>query len=469
MLRVKNPLHAKVIQHVRRNVTRKRLLVGGSVVISIFILSNIIVSLAYRQRMFPNSYIDLVPVGNKTYRAVERLDLVPKEVTFKAGTVTKKMSTNDLGALENWPETKRQVGLKKPLLSVVGLFGRKQYSLAVDYNIDKKKKVVEQLSKDFTLESRDAAIDISGNEAKLVPSKEGQAVTTEDITVKLYQGITGGTITVPTEKVAPKISNKDIEATIKELNAKRQVTLSYAYDGSTKSPSQHDILTWYDITGTTISLNKDRVAAYLTDLGMGLGIRIQNKTQLTTDTVNALTRQTKLVVGITAAPKAIKQYTFCVRGKNVNEDELPNFAAKILSVLNDSRGWSLDGKVSFSQGTSGCNMIAWLSAANDMSSFGAICDSLWSCTVKPNVIINHDRWVGASDAWNAQDGSLDDYRSMVINHESGHWFGFNHRFCGGAGQAAPVMQQQSISLQGCTFNPWPTTAEKDSLKSMLGL
>jgi hypothetical protein len=50
---------------------------------------------------------------------------------------------------------------------------------------------------------------------------------------------------------------------------------------------------------------------------------------------------------------------------------------------------------------------------------------------------------------------------MVINHEVGHFIGFGHASCGGAGQPAPVMQQQSISLQGCKFNPWPTASELD--------
>lgn len=75
------------------------------------------------------------------------------------------------------------------------------------------------------------------------------------------------------------------------------------------------------------------------------------------------------------------------------------------------------------------------------------------------MIINEDRWLGATPAWNDAGGSLRDYRHMVINHETGHWLGFSHSYCGGPGQLAPVMQQQSISLQGCKFNPWPLTSE----------
>jgi len=43
--------------------------------------------------------------------------------------------------------------------------------------------------------------------------------------------------------------------------------------------------------------------------------------------------------------------------------------------------------------------------------------------------------------------------------EVGHWLGHDHKVCSGVGQLAAVMQQQSISLGGCNFNPWPLDSE----------
>ena len=57
---------------------------------------------------------------------------------------------------------------------------------------------------------------------------------------------------------------------------------------------------------------------------------------------------------------------------------------------------------------------------------------------------------------------LDDYRAYMINHEVGHYLGFGHVTCPAAGSASPVMQQQSITLNGCEPNPWPdVTGEKN--------
>lgn len=66
--------------------------------------------------------------------------------------------------------------------------------------------------------------------------------------------------------------------------------------------------------------------------------------------------------------------------------------------------------------------------------------------------INSDRWAGATSFWPA---SLADYRSYLINHEMGHYLGHGHRNCPGRGTLAPVMQQQTKSLQGCVANGWP--------------
>ena len=58
-------------------------------------------------------------------------------------------------------------------------------------------------------------------------------------------------------------------------------------------------------------------------------------------------------------------------------------------------------------------------------------------------------------------GNLANYRTMVINHETGHRLDHrdNETVCQQAGEPAPLMQQQSISLRGCTINEWPLDSE----------
>jgi Protein of unknown function (DUF3152) len=89
---------------------------------------------------------------------------------------------------------------------------------------------------------------------------------------------------------------------------------------------------------------------------------------------------------------------------------------------------------------------------------------------QPRVFINEARWVRGAVPFQGDVGS---YRQYLINHEVGHAIGYpRHESCGGDGQLAPVMMQQTFSTSNtdaarfdpetvqpdgktCRFNPWP--------------
>lgn len=136
---------------------------------------------------------------------------------------------------------------------------------------------------------------------------------------------------------------------------------------------------------------------------------------------------------------------------------LSEFKLLANQTLNDARGWARMN-VRFVEVASGGQFTLTLATADEV---GAVpgCGSAYSCRSGRYVLINQDRWQGATPSWNSAGGSLRDYRHMVVNHEVGHWLGHGHSQCGGAGQPAAVMQQQSIDLQGCSFNAWPLASE----------
>ena len=73
-----------------------------------------------------------------------------------------------------------------------------------------------------------------------------------------------------------------------------------------------------------------------------------------------------------------------------------------------------------------------------------------SCWSGRTAAINVDRW--RSGVPHVPD--LDQYRRYLVNHEVGHGLGHGHRGCPGPGRRAPLMQQQTKSLQGCVANEW---------------
>ena len=67
-------------------------------------------------------------------------------------------------------------------------------------------------------------------------------------------------------------------------------------------------------------------------------------------------------------------------------------------------------------------------------------------------MLNVARWAHGVPNYAA---SLTAYRQYMVNHETGHRLGRGHELCPGPGQPAPVMQQQTLGLHGCTAYAWP--------------
>lgn len=156
-------------------------------------------------------------------------------------------------------------------------------------------------------------------------------------------------------------------------------------------------------------------------------------------------------------------YTYCVASKGEVGD-LTEFSDTVFSTLNDPRGWPRAGAVfQEADGTdpNACSMTLTLAAADQMTSFSTECSDEYSCRVGSDVVINIDRWNNATEGWLNAGGTVERYRTMVINHEVGHRLGHldNELTCPAVNQPAPLMQQQSMDLLGCVPNEWPLDEE----------
>src|SRR5262249_48589818 len=149
-----------------------------------------------------------------------------------------------------------------------------------------------------------------------------------------------------------------------------------------------------------------------------------NTGEAATASVYALTAGQNITFRLIATGN--KVYKYCAAQRGLTDAVLPAFKLKLAATYGDAQGWSNSGRIAFVYDEAGCQLHDWLVSPAAMTSFGSICDPYYSCTVYPNVVINNDRWNGATDPWNAHHLGLEDYRAMAINHESGHWLGFNH-------------------------------------------
>lgn len=465
----------QAIHHVQTFILNRRFRRVFVVVVAVFVLANGAVFLLYKDRTYPNTMVGGHRLGvverNQLPSRLKALPLLPSEVTFKQAKTAVKAPMRDLGIGIDYSSLSSQAMRARTWLPIANLFQSHDVTLQLTQNETHLKVSLSTTLAPFQRVPADARIARQDASFAIKPESTGQKVDLQTTVNRLLAALGQGqaSVAVVTKSVSPTITSLSLQKQLEELQDQTKTSISLVYNGQSRRLSAAEIASLYNESTSTMSLSDAAILGIINSVGGAYGIVVDNQTAALAAIKSALQQHKDLSFTLVAAPKAIKTIRYCTAVRGVSEAELPALNAKLQSTYADSRGWNLAGLIRFERVDGNCEFRVWLSAADQMPSFGAICDTNWSCAVSPNVVINYDRWRFASTAWNAQSGSLDDYRSMVINHETGHWFGFNHLFCSGPGQPAPVMQQQSIDLQGCTFNPWPTVGEHGALKQRLNL
>ncbi|MEU8316533.1 DUF3152 domain-containing protein [Micromonospora sp. NPDC048887] len=131
------------------------------------------------------------------------------------------------------------------------------------------------------------------------------------------------------------------------------------------------------------------------------------------------------------------------------------FASQVTAILTGPGGWTTDGQLTLrrvgARGPADFTVhLATPGTRDDLCGDGP--DGYTSCRNGSRVVVNVARWVRGAPAYGSD---LAAYRRYVVNHEVGHRLGHGHERCPGRGRPAPVMQQQTLGLHGCTPNPLP--------------
>jgi hypothetical protein len=140
------------------------------------------------------------------------------------------------------------------------------------------------------------------------------------------------------------------------------------------------------------------------------------------------------------------------------------FADAVHKTLNDPRSWAGRGAMAFERIATGepefvvtlaspGTTAKWCAKSGlDTTVDNVSCDSAST----ERVMINAFRWAQGSETFGPK--AMHAYRQMLINHEVGHRLGNGHVNCRTPGALAPVMQQQTKSLEidgvKCRPNPW---------------
>ncbi|MDO3703601.1 DUF3152 domain-containing protein [Micromonospora sp. C28SCA-DRY-2] len=161
--------------------------------------------------------------------------------------------------------------------------------------------------------------------------------------------------------------------------------------------------------------------------------------------------------GETPAPGGtgrLRRYRVAVE-RDIRGIPVAEFAGEVTRTLNDPRGWTAGGalrlrRVGWGQPADFTIYLVTPGTRDELC--GDVPDGYTSCRNGGRVVLNVARWVKGVPRYGA---SLASYRQYMVNHEVGHRLGMGHERCPGRGRPAPVMQQQTLGLHGCTANAWP--------------
>ncbi|MEW1723374.1 DUF3152 domain-containing protein [Streptomyces sp. NPDC093109] len=170
------------------------------------------------------------------------------------------------------------------------------------------------------------------------------------------------------------------------------------------------------------------------------------------------------VPGLAKAPGKGKKIRYRVDIENGLGLDGQLFADAVQKTLNDNRSWAHNGGMTFERISSGQpDFVITLASPGttgvwcDKSGLDTTVDNV-SCdsAATDRVMINAYRWAQGAKTFGPK--AMHAYRQMLINHEVGHRLGHNHESCRTAGALAPVMQQQTKTLEidgiACRPNPW---------------
>lgn len=151
------------------------------------------------------------------------------------------------------------------------------------------------------------------------------------------------------------------------------------------------------------------------------------------------------------------------------------FADRVDGILAASQGWTESGFHPVTDRSVGLDQASWSFRRVGGDDFdvrirlaspqtvdrqcgraGLNTAGVFSCRFGKTIMINLRRWLQGAEGYPV---TIDEYQTSVINHEMGHYLGFDHMGCAGAGQLAPVMGLQTTDLGGCLPNPYPFDAD----------
>jgi len=152
-------------------------------------------------------------------------------------------------------------------------------------------------------------------------------------------------------------------------------------------------------------------------------------------------------------------FTYTIEVDPELDVDLGAFVDQVRTPLEDpDRGWTARGdyRLQWVADATVADVRVVLATPDVVDAFcarrGLHTNGIFSCWDGQRAMLNHWRWEHGAPAFG---DDLATYRTYLVNHEVGHGLGLGHVRCRRAGSPAPVMMQQTRTVERCEPNGWP--------------
>lgn len=443
---------------------------AGIAALGVFGLLNLGLYAYYSNRVYPGVQVGVtqlggVPLSDLRQRLAEQGGEETLSVT--AGGATYAMDMRGLGGLDldRLEREVKEVGRTTPLPLAGVLRSLTSRPLESHYQVSDEglARVIAGLERQINHQSSNALPMIVAGQAFTLAQKTGEMLDASKAAaaIRAVYG-SGKTASLEVSKLEPLVAATAYKTDVEEAQARLGLTLQLRVRSSSYSPTAAQIGSWlvFGEPGRGVVVDGAAVAAYVASIPGRFDRRattnavvaaVQAKQNLNYTASRRTTATPNLASAAAVLPR--QTYNYCLRPDEGAEAEaLRTRAAAVLG----SGGWTLGGRLRFVPASSNCDFTVGVVPADDMATVNVACTARTTCQVGSQLAVSAGAWAAAPAGWK---GNLDEYRSELIQHEVGHWLGFDHVSCLSTDAPKPILQAPTVVLAGCSPNWYAVPVE----------